>query len=88
MLELEIYAAGVRQTDNIMSLGHEFEMVEGFRYKVDSNHDIVYFEMDSPVMSLAQIVAVFQRIGLEPRVIGTAPAELRPKAKTQLIKAS
>lgn len=86
MLEIEFYAAGIRQTENIMHLGHEFEAVRGLRYKVDTNHDIVYIEMDEPVMTLQELEAVFRRIGLTPRVVGPVPADLRPKAKTQLLR--
>ena len=86
MLEIEIYASGIRDTQNIMNLGHAFETVEGIRYKVDGNHDIVYIEMDEPVMSLVELKDVFTRLSLEPCVVGSIPPELRPKTKTQLLK--
>ncbi len=86
MLEIEIYAAGVRQNDHIMQLGHEFEMIEGLRYKVDTNHDIVYIEMDRLVLTLDDLLGVFKKMSLEPQIIGSIPSELRPKAKTQLLQ--
>lgn len=86
MIEIEFYAAGIRKTENIMNLGHEFEAVHGLRYKVDTNHDIVYIEMDEPVMTLNELRGVFTRMGLEPRVVGPVPPDLRPKAKTQRLK--
>ena len=39
MLELEVYAAGVRDLNKILELDHEFETIAGLRYKVDRNHD-------------------------------------------------
>ncbi len=86
MIEIEFYAAGIRETEKIMNLGHEFEAVQGLRYKVDSNHDIVYIEMDEPVINLKELQNVFTRIGVEPRVVGQVPPELQPKSKTQPLK--
>ena len=51
MIEVEIYAAGVRQLEKILELDHEFETVPGLRYKVDSNHDIVYLDFEEPTLS-------------------------------------
>jgi hypothetical protein len=39
MIELEVYAAGVRDLNKILELDHELETIAGLRYKVDSNHD-------------------------------------------------
>jgi hypothetical protein len=39
VLELEVYAAGVRDLNKILELDHEIEAVPGLRYKVDRNHD-------------------------------------------------
>ena len=83
MIEVEIYAAGVRNLEKILELDHELEAVPGLRYKVDSNHDIVYLDFDEPTLSIQQIRGIFRKIGLEPRVVGAIPAELNPKSKTQ-----
>ena len=83
MLELEVYAAGVRDLNKILELDHELEAVPGLRYKVDSNHDLVYLELDEPTVTYRDIRAMFRKLGLEPRFVGHIPAELRPKAKTQ-----
>ena len=40
MIELEVYAAGVRELGKILELDHELEAIAGLRYKVDSNHDL------------------------------------------------
>jgi hypothetical protein len=85
MIELEVYAAGVRHLDKIMQLDHLLEAVSGLRYKVDSNHDIVYMEFDEPVaMTSSDIRDIFYSIGLKPRFVGAIPDDLRSnKNKTQ-----
>ncbi|HSH39851.1 MAG TPA: hypothetical protein VK993_13835 [Chthoniobacterales bacterium] len=87
MLELEVYAAGVRDLNKILELDHELEAVPGLRYKVDSNHDLVYLELDEPTVTFRDIRAMFRKLGLEPRFVGDIPAELRPKAKTEPLTA-
>ena len=85
MIDLEVYAAGVRNLEKILELDHEFEAVPGLRYKVDSNHDLVYLELDEPTVTFREIRAIFRKLGLEPRFVGAIPQELRPKTKTQLL---
>jgi hypothetical protein len=87
VLELEVYAAGVRDLNKILELDHELEAIAGLRYKVDSNHDLVYLELDEPVVTFREIRATFRKLGLEPRFVGAIPAELRPKIKTQPLTA-
>ncbi len=86
MIELEVYAAGVRELDKIMQLDHSLETVPGLRYKVDSNHDIVYLDFDEPTLTIQEIRAIFRKLGLEPRVVGAIPADLNPKSKTQPLR--
>ena len=86
MIELEVYAAGIRNLEKILELDHEFEAVPGLRYKVDSNHDIVYLDFDEPTLTIQEIRAIFRKLGLEPRVVGAVPAELNPKSKTQPLR--
>ena len=87
MIELEVYAAGIRDLDKIMQLDHQFETVSGLRYKVDSNHDLVYLEFDEPAsLTSAAIRDTFSRIGLKARFVGAVSAELRPKNKTQRLR--
>lgn len=83
MIELEVYAAGVRDLNKILELGHELEAVPSLRYKVDGNHDIVYLELDEPTITFREIRALFLKLGLEPRFVGAVPPELRPRSKTQ-----
>jgi hypothetical protein len=85
MIELEVYAAGVRDLDKILELDHQLEAVPGLRYKVDSNHDIVYMELDEPTVSFREIGMIFRKLGLEPRFVGAVPSEVRPKTKTQIL---
>ncbi len=86
MIEVEVYAAGVRDLNKILELDHELEAVAGLRYKVDSNHDLVYLELeDDPAITFREIRAIFRRLGLDPRFVGAIPPELRPKSKTQLL---
>ena len=88
MIELEVYAAGVRNLDKILELDHELEAVPSLRYKVDSNHDIVYLAFDEPSMTIQEVRAVFRKLGLEPRIVGAVPSELNPKSKTQPLRVS
>lgn len=83
MIELEVYAAGVRSLDKILELDREFEVFQGLRYKIDTNHDIVYMELDEPILTVQQIRAMFRKCNLEPRIVGTIDPELNQKNKTQ-----
>jgi hypothetical protein len=85
MIELEVYAAGVRDLNKILELDHQLEAVAGLRYKVDSNHDLVYLELEEATITFREIRAIFRKIGFEPRFVGAVPSELRPKTKTQLL---
>jgi hypothetical protein len=85
MIELEVYATGVRELDKILELDRELEGIAGLRYKVDSNHDLVYLELEEPIISVREIRAIFRKLALEARFIGTIPPELRAKPKTQLL---
>lgn len=77
MIELEIYAAGIRDRDKILDLDHYFEALPGVRYKVDSNHDIVYIEADQACFTVDEVKAAFEQVGLEAKVVGAVPLELQ-----------
>ena len=85
MIELEVYAAGVRDLNKILELDHEWQALTGLHYKVDRNHDIVYVELDEPTITLREIKAAFRKLDLDPKFVGSVPSELRPKAKTELL---
>jgi hypothetical protein len=86
MIDLEVYAAGIRNLEKILELDLEFEGVAGLRYKVDSNHDIVYLELEEASMTVQEIRSVFRKLGLEPRIVGAIPPSLNPKSKTQPLR--
>ena len=86
MIELEIYAAGIRHLKDILELDHVLEGMPGVRYKIDRNHDIVYFEAAEPQFNVNDILCAFERIGLQPRVVGEVPPELNNKKKTQQLR--
>ncbi len=83
MLELEVYAAGLNDLNKILELDQQLSAIPGLRYKVDRNHNLVYFELDEPTITFREIRAIFRKLSLDPRFIGAIPPELRPKTKTQ-----
>ncbi len=83
MFELEVYATGLRDLNKVLELDHQLEAIAGLRYKVDSNHDLVYLELDEPTLNIREIRAIFLKLGLDPRFIGAIPPALRPKSKTE-----
>jgi len=85
MIELEVYAAGVLDPDKILELEHALEVFVGLRYKIDVNHDVVYMELDQPTANLQELKDLFLRVGLEPKFVGSVPAEMNYKRKTQRI---
>jgi hypothetical protein len=85
MIELEIYAPGVRSLEKVLELDHELEGMPALRYKVDPNHDIVYLEFDEPTFTIHEIRNVFRKLNLEARIVGSIPPELNLKNKTQQI---
>ncbi len=87
MIEIEVYAAGVRNLEKILELDHELEAISGLHYKVDSNHDIVYMELESPTFTVTDIRAIFSKLGLDAKIVGNIPSEISAKkSKTQPIK--
>ncbi len=75
MIELEVYARGLRENDSILQLQSQMNIIPKVRYKVDANHDLVYFEIDEPcTVTQRQIARVFESMGLEPRFVGELPA--------------
>jgi hypothetical protein len=83
MFEIEIYARGLREMGNILELDRQLVEIAGLRYKVDTNHDIVYLEFDEPTLSIREIRTIFLKLGLEPLFIGAIPPELQSRTKTE-----
>ncbi len=78
MIELEVYARGLRKESTILELRNQMDMLPRVRYKIDANHDLVYFEFDDPEeVSLRQLNDLFTHIGLIPRFVGQLPDALR-----------
>ena len=78
MIELEVYAKGLRKEQHILELTNQMNMMPRVRYKIDTNHDLVYFEIDDPQeISFRQINDLFTNIGLIPRFVGQIPDNLR-----------
>ncbi len=55
MIDLQVYAPGLRESDNITHLGHSLETNPDVHYKVDSEHDMVYFEFLEPTRTLEDV---------------------------------
>jgi hypothetical protein len=83
MFEVEIYARGLREMGNILELDRQLVEIAGMRYKVDTNHDIVYLEFDEPTLSIRDIRTIFLKLGLESLIIGAIPPELQSRTKTE-----
>jgi hypothetical protein len=83
MFEVEIYARGLREMGNVLELDRQLVEIAGLRYKLDTNHDIVYLEFDEPTLSIREIRAIFVKLGLEPLIIGAIPPELQSRTKTE-----
>jgi len=86
VLELEVYAAGVRELNKILELDIELGPIAGLHYKVDRNHDVVYMELEAATVTFREIRSIFRKLGLDPKFVGAIPAELRPKTRTQLLE--
>ena len=83
MFEIEIYARGLREMGKILELDRQLVEIAGLRYKVDTNHDIVYLEFDEPTLSVREIRTIFLKLSLEPLFIGAIPPELQSRTKTE-----
>ncbi len=77
MIELLVYAPGLRTADKLMLLSHQMDMLAA-RYKVDAPHEMVYFEIDDPErITLQQINDIFEHIGINPRFVGQTPEAMK-----------
>ncbi len=84
MIEVEVYAAGVRNPERMMALAIELDTLPGIRYKVDTNHDIVYMEFGGISPSLQTLKSLFSKAGLQAKFVGALPPEMgADKKRTQ-----
>jgi len=86
MVELEIYAAGLRAPDKLMGLDLELGAIPGLRYKVDTLHDIIFLESDDADLSLEDICSIFNKLDLQARFVGQTHSVARSKSATQVIR--
>lgn len=86
MIELEVYAAGVRNPDRMMALALELDVIAGLRYKVDTHHDIIYMEFTERVPTLSALKSIFIKTGLDAKFVGQLPPEISSKKSTQRIE--
>ena len=86
MIEVEIYAPGLRAESTVMQLRNQMDHFPKVRYKVDARHDLVYFEIDKPGdINQQEINQIFDAIDLSPRFVGQIPEELRTGQTTRLV---
>jgi hypothetical protein len=86
MIEVEIYAPGLRAESTVMQLRNQMDHFPKVRYKVDTRHDLVYFEIDKPGdINQQEINQIFDAIDLSPRFVGQIPEELRTGQTTKLV---
>lgn len=85
MIEVEIYAPGLRSESTLMQLRNQMDHFPRVRYKVDTRHDIVYFEMDRPGdITQQEIHQIFAAIDVSPRFVGQIPDELKSGATSRI----
>ena len=48
MIELEVYAKGLRKEQHILERTNQINMLPRARDKIDSHHHLVYFEIYDP----------------------------------------
>ncbi|MFV0338658.1 MAG: hypothetical protein ACK5LK_10515 [Chthoniobacterales bacterium] len=85
MVELEVYAKGLRNPDKMMGLALELDAVPALHYKVDTNHDLVYMEFAKEPLSVNDLHSIFRKLGLSAKFVGALPPEISSKKKTQRI---
>lgn len=86
MIEIEVYAAGVRNPEKMMALALELDVISGLRYKVDTNHDIIYMEFMGEAPTLSTLESLFIKTDLEAKFVGQLPPEVSSKKSTQRIE--
>jgi len=75
MIEVEVYAAGLREPSRMMRLALELDTIDGMHYKVDTRHDLVYMQFTETVPTKHELHDIFDRIGLEAKFVGQVPFE-------------
>lgn len=84
MVEIQVYAAGLRAPDKLMGLDLELGAIPAVRYKVDTLHDIVYLESENTAFSLEELRSIFKKLDLralfvgQTRAVASSPSATRP----------
>ncbi len=86
MIEIEVYAAGLRSPDKLMGLDLELGAIPGLRYKVDTLHDVMFLESDEVLPSLEEIRCIFSKLGLQARFVGQTQSANRSSKATRVIR--
>ncbi|MBJ7327857.1 MAG: hypothetical protein JHC52_11005 [Chthoniobacterales bacterium] len=86
MVEIEVYAKGLRAPDKLLGLDLEFGTVPGLHYKFDTLHDIMFLESDDPAISLQEIASIFAKLGLSACFVGQTHSVARSQSATQVIQ--
>lgn len=85
MVEIEVYAHGLRAPDKLLGLDLELGAIPGLRYKVDALHDIIFLESEDPAISLEEIGSIFRKLDLLARFVGQTHSVARSQTATQVI---
>ena len=86
MVELQVYAAGIRSPDKLMGLDLALGALPGLRYKVDTLHDLIYLESDDPSLSLEEIRSIFNKLDLRALFVGQTHKVASSPSATQPIR--
>jgi hypothetical protein len=80
MIELEVYAAGVRDLNKILELDHHLEATPACVTRSIAITTSCAWRSAEPTITFREICSRFIKLGLEPRFVG-APPELRSKPR-------
>jgi hypothetical protein len=69
----------------MLGLALELDVLPDLRYKIDTNHDIVYMEFSGEVPSAGTLESLFRKLGLNALFVGQAPPTGSLLKKTQRI---
>ena len=86
MIELQVYAAGLRAPDKLMGLDLELGAIPGLHYKVDTLHDVIFLEAEGPGISIEGIRSIFNKLDLKARFVGQTHTAALSQSATQVIR--
>ena len=85
MVEIEVYARGLRAPDKLLGIDLELGAIPGLRYKVDTLHEINFLESDDPAISLEEIGGIFRKLDLNALFVGQTHSVAHSLSATQVI---